>query len=157
MKNEKLADWTEYLQVTKGSMLLADGFEDAFVGVSSDQLTRDMVSFGSSSANFDPNLHFMVTGGYKFPISENLTLMPSVLAKIMSPAPISIDGTLQLEYKEWLWTGISYRHTDAVVLMVGGNFSERFTFGYSFDLSLSQFNKSTAGGHEIILGLMLGR
>jgi len=131
--------------------------KNAFVGVSSDQLTRDMVSFGSSSANFDPNLHFMVTGGYKFPISENLTLMPSVLAKIMSPAPISIDGTLQLEYKEWLWTGISYRHTDAVVLMVGGNFSERFKFGYSFDLSLSQFNKYTAGGHEIILGLMLGR
>ena len=36
MKNEKLADWTEYLQVTKESMLLADGFEDAFVGVSLD-------------------------------------------------------------------------------------------------------------------------
>lgn len=131
--------------------------KDMFIGISADQLTRDMVAFGSGTANFDPNMHFMLTAGYKFPITENLTLMPALIGKYMTPAPLSIEGSLQLEYKEWLWTAFSYRHTDAVVIMVGGNISERFKFGYSFDYSLSEFNNYTKGGHEIILGLMLGR
>ena len=130
---------------------------DLFIGVSADQLTRDFVSFGSGTANFDPNFHYQITAGYKFPISNNLTLMPAVLAKYMRPAPVSVEGSLQLEYKEWLWAGVSYRHTDAVVGMLGCNLSEKFKIGYSFDFSLSQFNNFTAGGHELVLGLMLGR
>jgi type IX secretion system PorP/SprF family membrane protein len=128
-----------------------------FFGFSADQLTGDMVSFGSGTANFDPNMHFMITGGYKMPLNDNLSLMPAVLAKIMAPAPVSIEGSLQLEYKEWLWFGLSYRHTDAVIAMLGANISEKFKFGYSFDYSLSRFNDYSAGGHEIMLGLMLGR
>ncbi len=128
-----------------------------FIGVAAEQLTRDFISFGTSTANFDPNTHFQATAGYKFPISENLTLMPAVLAKFMQPAPLSIEGSLQLEYKEWLWIGASYRHTDAIVAMAGLNISKRFKFGYSFDYSLSRFNKHSAGGHEIVLGLMFGR
>lgn len=131
--------------------------KEFFFGFSADQLTRDMVSFGSGTANFDPNMHFMGTVGYKFPISQNMTLMPAALIKIMTPAPLSIEGSIQLEYKEWLWFGMSYRHTDAVVAMLGCNLSEKFKFGYSFDYSLSDFNDYTAGGHEIVLGLMLGR
>lgn len=130
---------------------------DMYVGISADQLTTDMVRFGSGTANFDPNMHFNVTGGYRFAVSSNLTLMPSALVKIMPKAPLAIEGSVQLEYKEWLWFGASYRHTDAVVLMLGASISKKFKFGYSFDMSLSKFNKYTAGGHELVLGIMLGR
>ncbi len=75
----------------------------------------------------------------------------------MSPSPLAIDGSLQLEYKEWLWCGVSYRHTDAIVAMVGLNVNKSFKFGYSFDYSLSKFNQYSSGGHEIVLGLMFGR
>lgn len=126
-----------------------------FLGVSADQLTRGMIQFGSGTANFDPNMHFMITGGYKIKLNDNLTLMPSFLAKFMKPAPISIDGTLQIEYKEWLWFGVGYRHTDAIVGMAGLNISRRFKFGYSYDYSLSKFNNYASGSHELILGIML--
>lgn len=128
-----------------------------FFGVSADHLSKDFVEFGSGTANFNTQMHLMGTAGVKFPISDNLTLMPAVLAKMMSPAPLSIEGSLQLEYKEWLWMGVSYRHTDAVVGMVGLNISDRFKFGYSYDFSLSRFNDFSSGGHELVLGLMLGR
>ena len=131
--------------------------KEMFVGVSADQLTQDMVSFGSGTANFDPNMHIMATAGYKIPVSDNLTLMPAFLMKYMSPAPLSIEGSIQVEYKEWLRIGASYRHTDAIVILLGGNINEKFRFGYSFDYSLSKFNKYTNGGHEIVLGFMLGR
>lgn len=131
--------------------------KNLFVGIAADQLTKDMVEFGSGSANFNNQMHFVGTAGYKIPLNENLSLTPAVLAKMMSPAPLSIEGSLQLEYKEWLWAGVSYRHKDAVIGMLGLNISERFKFGYSYDFSLSRFKDFSGGGHEIVLGLMLGR
>ena len=38
--------------------------KDLFVGVSADNLTKDMVGFGSGSANFDPRMHFNFTGSF---------------------------------------------------------------------------------------------
>lgn len=139
--------------------------QNLFFGVAAEQLTRDFISFGGTNiVNVDPRMHINFTAGYKFPVADNLTLMPSVLVKFMQPAPVSLDGSLQLEYKEWLWFGLSYRqgiggfnNSDAIIAMAGLNISERFKFGYSYDYSISQFNQHTAGGHELVLGLMLGR
>jgi type IX secretion system PorP/SprF family membrane protein len=131
--------------------------KNVFVGISADQLTKDMVEFGTGTANFNNQMHFIGTAGVKFPLNDNLTLTPAALVKWMSPTPITIEGSLQLEYKEWLWAGLSYRHKDAVIGMIGLNISERFKFGYSYDFSLSRFNNFSSGGHELVLGLMLGR
>ena len=125
-----------------------------FFGVSGDQLTKDMITFGSSSINFDTKIHANITGGCKFNISDSLTLTPAFLVKYMSPAPMSVEGSLQLEYREWLWCGASYRHKDAIVVMAGLNISRRFKFGYSFDYSINRFNNYCAGGHELVLGIM---
>lgn len=128
-----------------------------FIGITGEQLTRDYVSFGSGTVNFDPNMHFYATAGYKIGLNDNLSLMPAVLVKYMGPAPLSVEGSLQFEYKEWLWMGLSYRNQDAIVAMAGLNISRRFKVGYSFDYSVSRFNNYSSGGHELILGLMLGR
>jgi hypothetical protein len=39
--------------------------------------------------------------------------------------------------------------------MLGLNVNQRFKFGYSYDFSLSRFKDVSAGGHEIVLGIML--
>lgn len=131
--------------------------KNLFVGIAADQLTKDFVRFGNGATNFDPGIHLQGTLGYKFPVSENLTLMPAVLVKYLSPAPMSLEGSLQVEYKEWLWAGASYRNTDAVVIMAGLNISRKFKLGYSYDFNVSRINNYSAGGHELVLGLMLGR
>jgi type IX secretion system PorP/SprF family membrane protein len=128
-----------------------------FFGISADQLTKDFVKFGNVQTTFDPNMHFQGTAGVKIPISKNLTLMPAVLAKYTDAAPLSIEGSLQFEYKEWLWIGASFRNEDAVVAMAGLNISERFKFGYSYDFNISSVQNYSSGGHELVLGLMLGR
>ena len=131
--------------------------KNMFLGVAADDVTRDLVTFGNGTPNFNTQIHYTATAGWKIPVSENITLTPAVLAKYMAPAPVSFEGTLQIEYKEWLWAGVSYRHTDAVVGMVGLNINEMFKFGYSYDFNVSRFNKYSAGGHELVLGIMLGR
>lgn len=144
---------------SKFIMDLGAGFylysKSAFIGVAADQLTKDFVEFGSGTANFNNQIHFNATAGVKIPVNDNLTLTPALLFKMMSPAPATIEGTVQAEYKEWLWAGISYRNKDAVIGMVGLNVNQRFKFGYSYDYSLSRFNGLTSGGHEIVLGIML--
>lgn len=131
--------------------------KNLFFGIAAEQLTRDMVEFGQGTANFDPQLHYSILGGYKIPINNNFTLTPGFLIKYMTPAPVSIDANIQLEYKNWLWMTLGYRHTDALIAMVGMNISKRFKFGYSYDFSISRFNSYSSGGHELTLGLMIGR
>lgn len=128
-----------------------------FFGISADQLTKDFVKFGNVQTAFDPNMHFQGTAGVKIPVSRDLTIMPAVLAKYTQSAPVSIEGSLQFEYKEWLWVGASFRNQDAVVAMAGLNISERFKFGYSYDFNISKMQNYSSGGHELVLGLMLGR
>lgn len=128
-----------------------------FFGISADHLSKDFVEFGTGTANFNTQMHFNVTGGVKIPLNEDVTLIPAILAKYMAPSPVSVEGSLLVEYKEWLWAGVSYRHTDAVVGMFGLNISERFKLGYAYDFSLSRFNDVSSGSHEVVLGLMLGR
>ena len=143
-----------FMEVGAGLFFYSD---DLYVGISADQLTRGMVQFGNGSSNFDPNMHFNLMAGYRFSLNNDWTLMPSFLAKYMNPAPVMIEGSLQFEYKERFWFGASYRHTDALIGMLGCNLSSRFKVGYSFDFSLSPFNNYSSGGHELVLGLMIGR
>ncbi len=157
------ATYNSYLsnQSNKNIMEIGSGLylygKRFFAGISADQLTRDLVQFGNGTANFNPQMHYNVVAGYKIKTGENLTLTPSVLLKYMRPAPVSIDVNMQIEYNEWLWFGLGYRHTDAVIGMLGMNISNRFKFGYSYDFTLSKFNNYSSGGHELTLGLMLGR
>jgi type IX secretion system PorP/SprF family membrane protein len=129
----------------------------SFFGISGDQLTRGLVQFGNGTAEFEPKIHMNLIGGMKFDMNQNFTLTPSFLVKMMAPAPVSVEATLQGEYKEWLWFGASYRHQSDVVLMAGLNISKKFKFGYSYDHSINRLNNYVKGGHELVLGIMLGR
>jgi type IX secretion system PorP/SprF family membrane protein len=126
-----------------------------FFGVAADQLSKNLLIFGSGSENFDPKIHFNITGGIRLPISPDLTITPAFLVKYMNPISLSIEATTQLEYKEWLWTAISYRHKDALISMFGMNISNKFKVGYSYDFSINQFRNYSSGGHELMLGIML--
>jgi type IX secretion system PorP/SprF family membrane protein len=142
------------MDLSAGFYFYGKGF---YLGISSHQLTKNFVEFGQGTANFNPQMHYNIITGYKININENFTLTPNLMVKYMFPAPPSIDFVTQAEYKEWLWFGLGYRHTDAILGMFGLNISNRFKLGYSFDFSISKFKSYSSGGHELVLGLMLGR
>ncbi|MBI1836777.1 MAG: type IX secretion system membrane protein PorP/SprF [Flavobacteriia bacterium] len=143
-----------FVDIGAGLYLYSNKF---FFGLAADQLTKKMISFGASSANYDPQIYFNITSGVKLQASQNIKIIPSFIVKYMAPAPISIEGSILVEYKDWLWTGVSYRNTDAIIAMVGLNINRKLKFGYSYDYSISKFNKYSSGGHELVLGIMLGR
>jgi type IX secretion system PorP/SprF family membrane protein len=125
-----------------------------FIGVAADQLTKNLVKLGSGSANFDSKMYFNAIGGLKLKLNNNVTISPSFLVKYMSPAPLTIECSVQLEYLKRFWAGISYRNTDAIIGMFGMNVNSKMKFGYSFDYAVSRFNKYSYGSHELVLGIM---
>ncbi|PZD77139.1 type IX secretion system membrane protein PorP/SprF [Mesonia sp. K7] len=96
-------------------------------------------------------LHYFITGGYVFDISENLKFKPAFLTKIVSGSPLSVDVSANFLIGEIVTLGASYRWDDSVSAIAGLNFLETFFVGYAFDYTTSSFNKYNDGSHEIIL------
>jgi type IX secretion system PorP/SprF family membrane protein len=129
-----------------------------FFGVAANQLTKDLVKFGNRTFDFDPQMHFHVTGGYHFDLQrQRMKISPSFLVKYVNPAPVSWELSCQLQFNERYWLATSYRHKDAVVIGAGLYASNSFKIGYSFDFSTTSLFRYSAGGHELNLTFMLGR
>ena len=131
--------------------------KNLFIGVAADHLTKDFVDFGHSFSYFERKMHFNVTAGYKINISSDWSITPAFLVKYMKPSPISVEFTLLTDYKEFLWFGVSYRNKDAIVGMMGLNINSKLRVGYSFDYTTSRINKVSSGGHELLIGIRIGK
>ena len=90
----------------------------------------------------------------RLPLSTSWALVPSVLVKSVSPAPLSVDLNAKLRYQDLLWAGVSWRAFDSAVAMVGVSY-EQLTLGYSYDAGLSELAGYHGGSHEVLLGLRL--
>lgn len=129
----------------------------AFGGVSMSQLTKDFVQFGNRDFNFDPRMHLFVTGGYEIQVKQDLAITPAFLVKYVRAAPVSFEIMAQAEFQKRYWFAASYRHKDAVIANLGMYVSNKFKIGYSFDLPITPIRRYSAGSHELVLTLMLGR
>lgn len=143
-----------YLNISAGLYLYS---KNLFVGASVDQLTQDLAKFGSGTSNVQPDLYYQFTGGYNITVSKKLRLTPSVLFKFINTYNFSLEGSLTAEINDRFWFGASYRNSNTLVGMAGITISNRFKFGYSYDFDMSEVRNYSNGGHEIILGIMLGR
>jgi len=128
-----------------------------FAGASVQQILPQKLSFTS-----DPNYqagkevaHGFFTAGYKLFIDDQITAIPSVMLKYVSPTPLSVDVNLKLAFKDRVWLGGSYRHNDSFAAMAGFNVNKLVNLTYSYDFTTSQLNKVSYGSHEIVLGLQL--
>ena len=100
--------------------------------------------------------HFFLTGGYIMPISEMLTIKPSVLLKAVSGAPIQADLNANIWYGDLLGAGVSYRHKESLVGMLELQLNPLLRIGYSYDHTTSRLTYYNNGTHELMLRMELG-
>lgn len=139
-----------YFDLNMGIWLYSNEF---FVGYSNAQIMRNEVSFGDPTES-KLNVHHYISGGYKIQVSPEFAVTPNFLIKYMNPAPVAIDFNTKLEYMDFIFGGLSYRHKDALVGLIGVMFNN-FKLGYSYDYTISDLRKHNSGGHEIIFGYRL--
>ncbi|WP_367868081.1 type IX secretion system membrane protein PorP/SprF [Pedobacter sp. WC2423] len=130
---------------------------DFFAGVSVQQLLNKPLSFSDSQAAVQGKQvpHLFVTAGYKFFLSEEVSVTPSVMLKKVQPAPLSADLNFKIAFKDKLWIGGSYRPQDAVSAMAGFNINSLFVLSYAYDFTTSELGAVSKGTHEVVLGILL--
>jgi type IX secretion system PorP/SprF family membrane protein len=97
-------------------------------------------------------MHYFLTSGYVFNLSENTKFKPSFMAKGVTGAPVSIDLNANFLFYERLELGASYRYDDSVSALINFGVTRSFRIGYAYDYNVSDFSYSNTGGsHEIIL------
>jgi type IX secretion system PorP/SprF family membrane protein len=127
-----------------------------YVGASVQQLIKQTLTFGDRSIyNKGKTVpHYFLTGGVKLFLDDDITLMPSVLIKMVDPAPTSYDLNLKLAFSNKFWVGGSYRHNDSKAAMLGVNISSVINVGYSYDFTSSNLRTVSNGTHEIVLAIL---
>ena len=101
--------------------------------------------------------HYYLTGGIKFPLTENWLLEPSAYIKSsdMVFKSVQMDLTARVYYKQDYWAGLSWRTNDAVILLLGFKY-DRFYFAYAFDFTLTDIRRQSIGTHELTVAIKFG-
>ncbi len=131
-----------------------------YVGFSANQLIFKNLNYRTTQQSVYEWLgtlynHYFLTAGYRVEVTEDWVFLPSIMVKSVRPVPVSYDINAKLSYQDRIWAGLSYRHKDAIVGLIGVNVNYRLNLGYSYDFTLSNLRNVSRGTHEIVIGLML--
>lgn len=125
---------------------------DYFVGLAATQLIEFKIKLGDNINNENKMVrHYFFTGGYKFQLSDQFELEPSLLVKGTERTPFQIDFNTKAYYKKSYWLGFSYRSSNDIIAMLGFKVG-KFYMGYAFDYTTSNIKNYSSGSHEIMIG-----
>ncbi|MGY4537335.1 type IX secretion system PorP/SprF family membrane protein [Mucilaginibacter sp. UYNi724] len=128
-----------------------------FVGISAQQILpqNQFITTGNGQNLSKTVPHYFATAGYKFYLSDDVSLLPSALIKFIQPTPTSFDLNMKLSFRDRFWFGGSYRKDDSFGILAGFNLSSFINVSYSYDATTSALRTVSNGSHEIVLGIML--
>lgn len=128
-----------------------------FTGLSAHQLlsARNASNADADAATLASHYHYYATLGYRIPIDQDLSFIPSLMVKSAYPSPVQVDVNMKLRYRQHIWGGVSYRHQDAITVLMGAILRDKFLISYAYDVSTTRLRHSSRGSHEIVLGLKL--
>ncbi len=104
---------------------------------------------------------YVGTGRYLIDLSERLTLVPSFLMKV-EPAATQVEISSVFRWRANTFAGLSWRGVsasarDAVVIFGGLKLTDKISFAYSYDISISSLALVQRGTHELWVGYDLGK
>ena len=107
---------------------------------------------------YTPN--YFVTAGYRFSLTDDIMVMPSVMLQYWQPQLTGIHTNVKFQYLDNVWVGGSYRFSDLISgysAMAGVNVSNTFNVSYSYEVATtSRLRTYTNNTHEIMVGFILG-
>ena len=96
--------------------------------------------------------HYYTIAGAMFQLKNRIQFKPTAMVKYTALAPIQIDLSGSLVFRDKLTTGLMYRHAEAVGLQLGFNLTEQLFLGYAYDWSFAnRTGRFNQGSHEFAL------
>ena len=97
------------------------------------------------------NMHFFFTSGYIFELSHNVKLKPSIMAKIVQGAPVSIDFSGNVLIFNMLEFGLSHRLKESISALINVRTSRSLRIGYAYDHTFTGLGEFSSGSHEVFV------
>jgi len=97
------------------------------------------------------SLHYFLTGGYVFELSENTELKPSFLVKSAFSAPTSFDINVNARFYKKFEIGASYRLDDSFSGLINFAITPDVRIGYAYDAVTSDIEAYAPASHEVML------
>ena len=127
-----------------------------YVGLSIYQLFQGKIRFDPDDIIENERArHYLFNMGYKFEISKNFKLEPSVLLKYLEGSVFQADVNVYATYLDMVSLGVSYRTNDAVVLQFGYS-SPKLNIAYAYDIGLGDISTVSSGSHEVMVVYRFG-
>ena len=131
--------------------------DDYTIGLGINHLFNPSFDFGLDgigNADFKNSIerNINISGEYDYKVSYNLIFTPSILIK-SDLNNYSFDLSGLFTYDEKIWGGISYRDSEAIILLMGYSFLEdnKMRVGYAFDYVVGEQNAKQPTSHEIFI------
>lgn len=142
------------LDIDVGFMVYSKRF---FIGYSSEQLLGNTLALSGRPQFGDLLVHHRLLFGRNIRLDRDWKLIPNGFVYFTGQSLLSIETNVRVDYRDQIWGGVSYRHGDAIVPMIGMYIDDKVKIGYAFDINISKIRQYVASGsHEIMLGIMIG-
>lgn len=112
-------------------------------------INRDLNS--SVSAISKERLHYHLTAGYVFDLSQDVLFKPAVLTKFVSGAPLQVDVSANFLMYDKFTLGAAYRLDAAVSFLTGFQINRNWMLGYAYDFDTNNLSTYNSGSHEVFL------
>ena len=95
--------------------------------------------------------HYYFMSGAVMKLSNAFKFQPSIMARLTSAAPFSMDINANFLIVDRVWVGAMYRTSGSFGGLAQILISPQFRIGYAFDFNTSQLQNYNSGTHEIML------
>lgn len=134
--------------------------KDYFIGLSAQQIIPSRLDFSdnaiTTAATGITVPHLFATVGYRFYLSNDFHIIPSLMLKYVTPSPCQVEANIKLQFRDLFWAGAGYRVKDGFSGMVGLNVTRNLSIGYSYDYTSSALNTVGNNTHEFVVGYIIG-
>ena len=129
--------------------------EKYYAGVSFSHLIKSEFDFGVSQRS-PLQSHLYVTGGYFYQMSFDLRFQFSTLIK-SDFTKTSADLSALAYFKDTMWGGLSFRQSEAAILLLGYSFlkDKSLKLGYALDYVVKDQQAKQPTSHEFMLSYEL--
>jgi len=95
--------------------------------------------------------NYYITAGGIFDLAPKIKMKPSFLVRIEDNMPLAFDLNTNFYYDDVIDLGLSYRHGDAIIGILGLQVNRYLKFSYAYDYIISDITTYTKGSHELML------
>ncbi len=124
-----------------------------YVGLSLPKLIENEINKNEVSIQnvSKEEMHVFFMSGYVFDVNRIVKFKPSILAKYVKNAPVSLDLGATFLFYDRLWLGGIYRVGDSFGGLFQLQITDQIKIGYSYDLPINQLGAYNNGTHEVMV------